>query len=103
MATAAWALWVDIIVRRRETGGLVNIQATNAPHMLFSEDNVVAKFNHNKSQWGLFYNLSARNFKKTYTDIDETYVLENKTIHRVQEGLHDQKSTLPTISTSLTI
>ena len=81
---------VDIIVRRRETGGLVNIQATNAPHMLFSEDNVVAKFNHNKSQWGLFYNLSARNFKKTYTDIDETYVLENKTIHRVQEGLHDQ-------------
>ena len=24
---------VDIIVRRRETGGLVNIQATNAPHM----------------------------------------------------------------------
>ena len=39
---------------------------------------------------GLFYNLSARNFKKTYTDIDETYVLENKTIHRVQEGLHDQ-------------
>ena len=71
---------VDIIVRRRETGGLVNIQATNAPHMLFSEDNVVAKFNHNKSQWGLFYNLSARNFKKTYTDIDETYVLENKTI-----------------------
>ena len=81
---------VDIIVRRRETGGLVNIQATNAPHILFSEDNVVAKFNHKKSQWGLFYNLSARNFKKTYTDIDETYVLENKTIHRVQEGLHDQ-------------
>ena len=36
-----------------KTGGLVNIQATNAPHMLFSEDNVVAKFNHNKSQWGI--------------------------------------------------
>ena len=70
--------------------GTTTIQATNAPHILFSEDNVVAKFNHKKSQWGLFYNLSARNFKKTYTDIDETYVLENKTIHRVQEGLHDQ-------------
>ena len=93
---------VDIIVRRRETGGLVNTQATNAPHILFSEGQCGGKFNH-KSHNGDCSITCLPVTSKTYTDIDETYVLENKTIHRVQEGFTTKTSTLPTISTSLTI
>lgn len=81
---------VDIIVRRHENGGLVNIQTLNSPHVLFGENSIIAKYNHNKSQWGVFYNLIERGFRKTRTDMDETYFLGNETIHRVQKGIDDK-------------
>lgn len=81
---------VDIIVRQRETGGLVNIQTTNSPHVLFGENNIVAKYNYKKSQWGVFYSLLDRGFNKVNNDITEEYVLENKTIRRIQEGINDR-------------
>lgn len=81
---------IDIIVRRNETGGLVNIQTTNSPHMLLGENNVVAKYNYKKSQWGVFYNLVDRGFRKSHTDTEEEYFLKDETIRRVQEGINDR-------------
>lgn len=80
---------VDIIVRQREDGGLINFQTTNSPHVLFGENSVVAKYNHKKSQWGVTYNLSDRGFT-VRTDADEKYVLATQTIHRIQEGVGDK-------------
>lgn len=81
---------VNIIVRQRESGGLVNIQTLNSPQMLFGENSVVAKYNNKKSQWGVYYNLIDRGFTKGYTDMTEEYIMENKTIRRVQEGINDK-------------
>lgn len=82
---------IDIIVRKREEGGLVNMQTTNSPHVLFGENNLTAKYNRGKSQWGLNYALSYRGVKNDRTDKTEDYQLESVTIHREQEGVNDQK------------
>jgi len=81
---------LDIIVHHRQTGGLINIQSTNSPHVLFGENNIAAKFNQGKSQWGLSYSLGYRGMKKNRTDRSETFYLQNETIHRVQQGIDDR-------------
>jgi hypothetical protein len=80
---------VDLIVRRREYGGQVNLQTTNSPYVLFSDNNLSVKLNKGKSQWGLSYNHTFRGFEKMRKDIDETYHLENETIRRIHEGIND--------------
>ena len=80
---------VNIIVRQRESGGLVNIQTENSPHTLFGGNSIVAKYNHKKSQWGVFYNITDRDFTSR-TDIDEVYSLETENIHRIQQGIDDK-------------
>lgn len=80
---------VNIIVRQRESGGLVNIQTENSPHTLFAGNSVVAKYNNKKSQWGVFYNILGRGFK-SHTDINEEYYLGTETIRRIQEGSNDK-------------
>ena len=82
---------IDIIVRRREEGGLVNLQTTNSPHVLFGENNFTAKYNKGKTQWGLNYAVSYRGVRKDYTDKTEDFFFEDETIHRTQEGLNDKK------------
>ena len=82
---------IDIIVRKREEGGLINVQTTNSPHVLFGENNLTAKYNRGKSQWGLNYALSYRGVKKDHTDKTEDFLLVGGNIHRVQEGVNDQK------------
>ena len=81
---------VDIIVRKRDSGGLVNIQATDSPHMLFGENNLSVKINHGKSEWGLTYGLTDKGFNKIKRDLAETYYLEDRTIKRTQEGIDDK-------------
>ena len=49
---------VDIIVRKREDGGLLNLQTTNSPHVPFGENNLTAEYNHGKTQWGLNYSFN---------------------------------------------
>ena len=83
---------LDIIVKHRDTGGLVNMQTTNSPNVLFGENAIVAKYNQGKSQWGLNYGLGYRGVKQNKTDKTETYYLPNETINRIQEGLNDRSS-----------
>lgn len=80
---------VNIIVRQREAGGLVNIQTDNSPHVLFSNNSIVAKYNNKKSQWGVFYTMIARGLTSR-SDINEEYSLETENIHRIQEGINDK-------------
>ena len=80
---------VDIIVRRPEYGGLVNLQTMNSPHVLFGENNLSVKLNKGKSQWGLSYYNSSRGFKEMRTEIDETFNLEGMHIRRINEGIND--------------
>ena len=80
---------IDIIVRRPEYGGLVNLQTMNSPHVLLGENNLSVKLNKGKSQWGLNYYNSSRGFKKMRSEIDETFHLENEHIRRISEGIND--------------
>lgn len=83
---------VDIIVRKREQGGLINIQTSNSPNVPFGENNITAKYNRGKSQWGVNYNLVYNQFKKRRTNKSETYNLGDKIIHREQVGINDRRS-----------
>lgn len=82
---------VNIIVRKREEGGLLNVQTTNSPHVLFGENSLTATYHQGKSQWGLNYALSYRGVKNDRTDKTEDFFLKTETIHRVQEGVNDEK------------
>jgi len=81
---------INIIIRKRDAGGLVNIQATDSPHMLFGENNLSVKFNHSQSEWGLTYGLTDKGFNKIKRDLTETYYHGDKTIERSQEGIDDK-------------
>jgi hypothetical protein len=83
---------VDIIVRKREDGGLVNLQTVNSPHVPFGENYLTMKYNHSKSQWGLYYSLNYRDAKKSRTDKTEDFFLHDENIHRVQQGVNDRRN-----------
>ncbi|MDR3653019.1 MAG: TonB-dependent receptor [Paludibacter sp.] len=83
---------LDIIVRHRDTGGLINMQTTNSPNVLFGDNAVALKYNQGKSQWGLNYGLGYRGVKQNRTDKTETFYLPNETINRIQEGINDRNS-----------
>lgn len=83
---------LNIIVHHRQTGGMINIQTTNSPHVLFGENNIAAKFNQGKAQWGINYTLGYRGIKKSRTDRNEMFYLQNETIHRIQQGVNDRSS-----------
>ncbi|MCE2616712.1 TonB-dependent receptor [Phocaeicola oris] len=81
---------VDIIVRNREAGGLVNIQATNSPIVPFGENTITAKYNYGHSQWGINYAVNYRDIHHTHVDKTEDFFLESTQIHRQQTGVDDR-------------
>ena len=46
---------VNIILCRRETGGVVNFQLSDSPHVLWGENFLAVKFNYKNSEWGIDY------------------------------------------------
>lgn len=81
---------VDIIVRKREDGGLMNLQTMNSPHVPFGENNLMAKYHHGKTQWGLNYSFNYRDAKNCWTDKSEDFFLQDQHIHREQQGVNDR-------------
>ncbi len=78
---------VDVVVKRRTTGGLVNLGGETCPYRLFAGYNFATKLNYKKSQWGLYYDNTLRDLTKIKRDADEVFNLgENNVIHRIQEG-----------------
>lgn len=79
---------LDYIVRRETSGGSVNLDLSNSPTTSFGDDQVSAKFNHKKSEFGLQYAVRYRNPYHIWTEGTETFRFENgETLERTSEGL----------------
>lgn len=81
---------VDIIVRNREAGGLVNAQTTNSPIVPFGENTLTAKYNRGHAQWGVSYAMNYRDISHAHTDRTEDFHLTTTDIHRTQTGIDDR-------------
>lgn len=83
---------VDVVVKRRTTGGLVNLGGESCPYRLFAGYNFATKLNYKKSQWGLYYDNTLRDLTEIKRDADEVFNLgENNVIHRIQEGINGRR------------
>ena len=84
---------LDYIVRRETSGGSVNLDLSNSPTTSFGDDQVSAKFNHKKSEFGLQYAVRYRNPYHIWTEGTETFRFENgETLERTSEGLPGRMS-----------
>lgn len=88
---------VNIILRQRETGGVVNFQFSDSPHTLWGENFLAAKFNYKDSEWGLdFFNKNGRYHSRL--ESHETFNLGNRVINRIKEGVEDESTSLSLIN-----
>ena len=81
---------VNIVTRRRETGGYVSVQGTDSPYRLWGENFLTAKFNNRRSEWGLNVVNRNRGYKHRHKDVKEEYRFADKTVERIQEGLDEK-------------
>lgn len=88
---------VNIILHRRETGGMVNFQLSDSPHTLWGENFVAAKFNYKNSEWGIDYFNKNGKFHSRL-ESQETFFLGDRTIDRIKEGIQDESATLSLIN-----
>lgn len=68
---------INFIVKRRESGVDVGVNFTNALTTGFGDDNVYVKANHKKSEFGLNYTLSYRNYKDRYVDDTQQFLWDD--------------------------
>lgn len=88
---------VNIILRQRETGGVVNFQLSDSPHTLWGENFLAAKFNYKNSEWGLdVFNKNGRYHSRL--ESHETFNLGNRTVDRIKAGMEDESTTLNLIN-----
>ncbi len=84
---------VNIILKRRETGGIVNFQFSDSPHTLWGENFLAAKFNYKNSEWGIdYFNKNGKYHSRL--ESQETFLLGDRTINRIKEGIQDESTTL---------
>lgn len=75
---------LNYITRRYETGGSVSLDMMNSPHVVFHNDEISAKLNHKKSEFGLSYYASPRDFYKCWRTNEESFLFEDGTsLHRI--------------------
>ena len=88
---------VNIILRRRETGGVVNFQLSDSPHTLWGENFLSAKFNYKNSEWGIdYFNKNGKYHSRL--ESHETFHLGDRTIDRIKEGIEDESPALSFIN-----
>lgn len=88
---------VNIILRQRETGGIVNFQFSDSPHTLWGENFLSAKFNYKNSEWGLdFFNKNGRYHSRL--ESHETFNLGDRVIDRIKAGVEDESTSLGLIN-----
>lgn len=79
---------VNLILRRRKTGGRVNLQATDSPHVLWGENFVSAKVNYKNSEWGIdYFNKNSQYHPRLVSE--ETFHIDKQTLQRMKEGVED--------------
>ncbi|MFT3901697.1 MAG: hypothetical protein QM727_00865 [Niabella sp.] len=78
---------VNIITKKREDGGQLAGQFSNAAAIFWGENFLSGKYNHKKSQWALSYTDINRGFKRSRDDQHEVYLLEQRTVERFKLGI----------------
>ncbi|MDD4516436.1 outer membrane beta-barrel protein [Massilibacteroides sp.] len=80
---------LDYIVRRPETGGNVSVDLRNGVNAVWGNDQLSAKINHKKSEFGVNYNINPRDFYEVYRDNEESFNFEDGTsLKRKELGEH---------------
>lgn len=88
---------VNIILRQRETGGMVNFQLSDSPHRVWGENFLTAKFNYKNSEWGIdYFNKNGKYHTRLVSH--ESFFLGDRTIDRIKEGLQDESTSFNTIN-----
>lgn len=88
---------VNLILKRRDTGGIVNFQFSDSPHTLWGENFLAAKFNYKNSEWGIdYFNKNGKYHSRL--ESQETFFLGDRTIDRIKEGIQDESTTLSLIN-----
>lgn len=85
------AVVIDYIVRRHQTGGYIGINAAIPVSTIWGNNNVTAKINHKKSEFGLSYDGGYRSFQNYWRENSETFNFENTpSFTRVEKGIPDK-------------
>lgn len=78
---------LNYVTRRHESGGSVSVDLTQSPHVMFAQDQLSAKFNHKKSEFGLSYDFWARDFFEYWRTNEEMFRFEDQSeLHRYEKG-----------------
>ena len=78
---------LNYVTKRHESGGSVSVDLTQSPHVMFAQDQLSAKFNHKKSEFGLSYDFWARDFFEYWRTNKEVFRFEDQSeLHRYEEG-----------------
>lgn len=76
---------LDYIVRRPETGGNILVDLRNGVSSVWGNDQLSAKINHKKSEFGVNYNINPRDFYQVYRDNEEVFQFADGTSLRRKE------------------
>ena len=82
---------LDYIVRRHQTGGFIGVNLDLPVSTIWGNNNVTAKINHKKSEFGVNYYDGYRSFRNYWRENSETFNFENApSFTRVEEGIPDK-------------
>lgn len=76
-----------ITIKERESGGYVSVDGRNAPAVRFGDDNITFKANYKKSEFGLNYYISYRDYGDRWTDVTTRFNFPDEAITREQKGV----------------
>lgn len=78
---------IDILVKRRETGGYFYADISNSPHVGFGNNQFSTKLNYKNSEWSANYSLSYRAYKKRELEATTTYNFPDNPVVKQTEGI----------------
>lgn len=68
---------LNYITRRYESGGALSLNLLQSPHLPFGNYNLSSRFNHKKSEFGVNYSSTVRDFKSLWRENEEVFHLED--------------------------
>ncbi|MDR1161465.1 MAG: carboxypeptidase-like regulatory domain-containing protein, partial [Tannerellaceae bacterium] len=78
---------LDYIVRRPETGGSAGFSSNNSPTVAWGNNDLNVKVNHKKSEFGVNYSVSHRDFYKMWRDNEEAFTFaDGSSLTRKEAG-----------------
>lgn len=76
-----------ITIKERQSGGYVSVDARNAFKTGFGDDNITFKANYKKSEFGLNYNISYRDYDDRWSNITSVFNFPEEAVTREQKGV----------------